>query len=103
MQLQPDVEALFEFIGFRENNVYEGYRPSHLISENYLTTGIHNYYNLQDESNKKIKGTITFISPENYPQSLWIGKKVEMYEGGNIIGYAIITKIFNDILYSGDK
>ena len=75
MQLKPDVEAIFEFTGSRKNNIYEGYRPSHLIKDSYLTTGIHNYYNLQDENNIELRGTITFISPESYPKSLWIGKK----------------------------
>ena len=26
MQLKPDVEAIFEFVGYRKNNLYEGYR-----------------------------------------------------------------------------
>ena len=50
MQLKPDVEAVFEFVGYRKENIYEGYRPSHLICENYLTTGMHCYCNLQDIS-----------------------------------------------------
>lgn len=99
MRLEPDVEAMFEFVGYRKDNVYEGYRPAHMICENYLTTGLHSYYNLHNSSKKELKGTITFISPENYPKCLWIGKKIAMYEGNNIIGYATITDIFNPILY----
>lgn len=49
--------------------------------------------------NKEIKGTITFISPEAYPACLWIGKKIAMYEGENIVGYATVTNIFNSILF----
>lgn len=103
MQSKPDVEAVFEFVGFRKDNIYEGYRPSHLICENYLTTGIHSYYNLQDVSRGELRGTITFISPESYPHSLWIGKKMAMYEGSNIVGYAIITDILNPILCKCDE
>ena len=44
-----DVEAIFEFVGFRKNNLYEGYRPAHLICDNYLSTGVHSYYNLSEE------------------------------------------------------
>ena len=58
---------------------------------------MHHYYNT-DNSNKEIKGTIEFISPEVYPNSLWIGKKIDMYEGSKKIGYAEIVNIYNPIL-----
>lgn len=101
MTQHADVEAIFEFIGYRKKNIYEGYRPAHLINENYLTTGLHSYYNLQNDSEKELKGTITFISPEKYPASLWVGKKITMYEGRKIVGYATITNIFNETLSKG--
>lgn len=102
MELEADVEAIFEFIDFRYNNIYEGYRPAHLIEEGYLTTGVHSYYG-KDKSTEQIKGTITFVTPEYYPASLWIGKKVEMYEGGTLVGYATITQIFNPVLEKSFK
>ena len=98
MELKPDVEAIFEFVGYRKDNIFDGYRPSHLICEGYLTTGIHKYYNLHSICDDKIKGTITFISPKHYPSCLWIGKRIVIYEGKNIVGYATITDIFNPIL-----
>ena len=97
MQFEHDVEAIFHFIGNRKNKVYEGYRPVHMIQEGYLTTGVHSYYSIKD-SGDKIKGMITFISPEDYPNCLWVGKKIEMYEGSRLVGYATITKIFNSVL-----
>ena len=98
MRLEPDVEAIFEFVGHRNGSLYEGYRPAHLVCENCLTTGIHSYYNLEEGTYGKIKGTITFISPEEYPECLWRGKKIAMYEGKKMIGCATITSIFNPIL-----
>ena len=97
MHCEQDVEALFRFIDFRKNNVYQGYRPAHMVKEGYLTTGVHSYYNLDNDLNE-LRGTITFISPEDYPACLWIGKEIEMYEGSKLIGYATILKIFNPIL-----
>lgn len=94
MQFECDVEVKFEFIDSKKNNLYQGYRPAHMVKENYLTTGLHKYYNLENVEGE-IKGTITFISPEDYPSSLWIGKKIEMYEGSQLIGYATILQIFN--------
>ena len=103
MQLKPDVEVIFEFVGHRRDNLYEGYRPAHLIRADCLTTGVHSYYNIENDTNKEIRGTITFISPEVYPACLWIGKQITMYEGKKIVGYAIITKIFNPILCKNEE
>ncbi len=100
MYSNPDVEVIFEFVGFRKNNLYEGYRPAHLLYDNYLTTGVHNYFDLESSC---VKGTITFIAPNEYPQSLWIGKKIEMYEGKTFVGCAIITKILNSTLCRKDE
>ena len=91
--MNGDVEAIFFFLDNKKVN--EGYRPAHLIKEDYLTTGVHHYYKNDDD---EIRGTITFITPEYYPKSLWIGKILDMYEGGKIIGYAKIVNIFNPIL-----
>jgi elongation factor Tu len=95
----PDVEVEFEFIGVRNYPSINGYRPAHLIRDDYLTTGVHQYYD-SDEAPLigKIKGTIEFITPEYYPFCLWIGKRINIQEGSKIIGYATIIKIFNTIL-----
>ncbi len=97
MQLQADVEAIFMFSEWKKNKIYNGYCPEHLVTERYLTTGKHNYYNLEDNKGE-LKGSITFLSPEHYPASLWVGKQVAMFEGKKEVGYAIITQIFNPLL-----
>lgn len=100
----PDVEAVFQFNGTRKTAVWDGYRPAHLVTDNYLTTGIHHYYEtdfiLPDGT---AKGTITFISPEAYPHCLWVGKKINIQEGARIVGTATITKILNSLLCSDNK
>ena len=49
----------------------DGYRPVYLVTDNYLTTGIHHYYNVEFVSSSgTAKGTITFLSPELYPRCL---------------------------------
>lgn len=95
----PDVEVLFEFNNARKLPAKDGYRPAHLIKDNYLTTGIHHYYDSESiPPSGTAKGTITFISPEFYPHFLWVGKKIAIYEGEKIIGYATITAIYNQLL-----
>ena len=99
MNRTPDVEVVFEFNGTRMNPAADGYRPAHLITDNYLTTGIHHYYQMQEvPPNGTAKGTITFLSPEAYPHCLWIGKKINIQEGARVVGCATITKIFNPLL-----
>lgn len=67
--------------------------------EDYLTTGVHHYYDVEYIQNgESAIGTITFISPEEYPNSLWVGKVLRIQEGSKLVGYATITKIFNEIL-----
>ena len=99
MNRTPDVEVIFEFNGTRMNPAADGYRPAHLINENYLTTGVHHYYQTKEVlPNGTTKGTITFLTPEVYPHCLWIGKKISFQEGSRVMGYATIIKIFNPIL-----
>lgn len=101
MNLKPDVEAIFVFLNGRK--VCDGFRPAHLVKENYLTTGLHHYYNLGNSKEEKLIGTITFISPDKYPACLWVGKKIKIFNGAKLIGYATITQIFNTILQRVDE
>ncbi len=95
----PDVEVLFEFNGTRKTSIFDGYRPAHLITDKYLTTGIHHYYDTNTVlPNGSAIGTITFITPEAYPACLWVGKRIRIQEGYKIVGYATVLKIFNSIL-----
>lgn len=96
--MKPDIEVIFEFCNTNAK-LCNGYRPSHLIKKNYLTTGVHHYKSECLSKSDKILGTITFISPEDYPHTLWLGKRIQMYEGSICIGYAEVTKILNPILF----
>lgn len=40
MNRTPDVEVIFKFNGTRTNPAVDGYRPAHLITDSYLTTGV---------------------------------------------------------------
>ena len=99
MNNTPDIEVVFEFNGTKKRSVTNGYRPNHLIKDDYLTTGVHQYYEVDTVSpTGSAKGTITFITPEVYTHCLWIGKRICIQEGSHIVGYATVTKIFNSIL-----
>lgn len=104
----PDIEAIMSFLktedGGRPNGVFDAYRPAHLVKDDYLTTGVHHYYDREKvELGEEVLGTITFITPEAYPNCLWIGKRITIQEGSHIVGYAKVTKIFNRLLEYEDK
>ena len=98
-EMRPDVEVIFEFNYVRHTPVSSGYRPAHLINDDYLTSGVHHYYSdkLVYPGESSV-GTISFITPEAYPHCLWIGKKIRIQEGAKVVGYATITQIFNMLL-----
>lgn len=97
-ELKPDIEVLFIFNNKRKY-FYNNYRPAHLILNDYFTTGLHQYYDVNGINLKnKGLGTIIFLSPEVYPHSLWFEKKICIYEGSNYVGYALVTKIYNRLL-----
>lgn len=96
---EPDVEVLFEFNGSRRYPAADGYRPHHLVKDGCLTTGVHHYYEVETVApNGTAKGTITFITPEAYPNCLWVGKRISIQEGARIVGHATILKVLNPIL-----
>ena len=96
MNHTPDIEVIFEFNNMRKNPAFDGYRPTHLVKDDYLTTGVHHYYGVNTVApGETVLGTITFITPELYPACLWVGKKISIQEGDKIVGFATITKIFN--------
>ena len=99
MNRTPDVEVIFEFNETRKNPASDGYRPAHLITEDYLTTGVHHYFDVSAvPPGGSARGTITFLSPEAYPHCLWIGKRIRIQEGERIVGWATVAEIFNPIL-----
>ncbi|GBG09389.1 hypothetical protein PAT3040_04033 [Paenibacillus agaridevorans] len=100
-----DVEAKITFLkeGGRRNPASTGYRPNHLVTADYLTTGTHHYYDREIvQLGETVLGTISFITPENYPHCLWVGKIITIQEGSKVVGYADITKVFNQLLKKDD-
>ena len=95
----PDTEVLFRFNGTRRNPAADGYRPAHRIREDYLTTGVHHYFDVETVApDGEARGTITFITPESYPNTLWPGKTIDICEGERIVGIATVERVLNPVL-----
>lgn len=104
---EPDIEAIISTVRTEEGGriypFFNGYRPDHLVMEDYLTTGVHNYYDKEFiPIGESALGTITFITPEEYPNCLWDGKVIIIQEGSKVVGYATVTKIFNEMLRTNE-
>ena len=94
---EPDIEAIITCE--RDTPFHNGYRPVHLIKEDYLTTGVHQYYDRDIvKTGESVLGSITFITPEAYPHCLWEGKQMNIQEGNRVVGSAIVVNVFNELL-----
>ena len=97
----PDVEVKFEFNMTRKLPAKSGYRPQHLVMDDYLTTGVHKYFGVdQVAPGETAYGTITFITPEFYPHCLYEGKIIQISEGARAVGCATVIKVLNPLLDS---
>ena len=95
----PDAEVTFRFNGTRCGFVADGYRPARRIREDYLTTGVHHYFDAKTVApDGEARGTIIFITPESYPHSLWPGKTIDICEGERIVGTATVERVLNPVL-----
>ncbi len=92
--MQLDIEVIFTFNDMRKSPAFDGYRPEHLMMENYLTTGVHHYYDIKEvapneaaktgrNGGMSIGSKITVLSPnhKNFYESggtlLKIGSKAK--------------------------
>ena len=102
MVTRVDIRAELEDLGVRTNSVFSGMRPAIQIKEDYLTTSL-----IEFEGEKKKNGKqdvkVMFLAPRHYPNSVWLGKRMEMYDGSKVIGYITVTEIVNPILDSSKE
>jgi hypothetical protein len=98
MKMKPDVEVLFEFTGERKHSTRSGFRCPHSMTDTLQATGCHTYYDTDEvPAGGSALGTIAFLMPECYLQSMWVGKKIA-FRDGRIIGYATVRRVLNPIL-----
>lgn len=99
----PDVEAEVTFLaadeGGRSTPAQSGYRPQHAVRDDYFTTGVQEYLDVEQAApGATVRANITFLTPEAYPGCLWEGKVINVQEGSRVVGRARILKIFNPAL-----
>lgn len=100
---EPDIEAIVSLLptasGGRSSPAISGYRPVHLVKDDLLTSGVHEYQGVDRvRPGDSASATITFLAPEEYPGCLWEGRVLSLQEGNRVVGYATVTNILNPIL-----
>lgn len=104
MKRQHDIEGQFFLYptkdSGRQRPVFSGYRPVHKLYENYLSSGRHEYPDVEKVMpGDTVKVLAWFISPEVYPGSLWAGRELEVMEGpARVTGKLTVTKVLNAVL-----
>jgi len=41
---------------------------------------------------------VNYITPEVYPHSIWVGKEMNLQEGGHIVGKTKVIEVYNKLL-----
>jgi elongation factor Tu len=104
MNRECDIEGKFHLFDTnqsgRKTPVLSGYRPIHRLYDNYLSSGQHEYPDVQSVApGEMAKVRIWFVTPEVYPGCLWIGREIDVMESPQqVVGKLTVTRIFNEIL-----
>lgn len=103
MNREPDcigkVTLISTALGGKSNAVRSGYRPQHLIHENYQTSGLHEYERvIALEPGQSARARVWFVRPEVYPATIWPGRVLDLFEGSMHVGTLEVIEVFNTIL-----
>ena len=94
-----DIKATVQNLRKSKNYFADGYSPAFRITENYQTSGRITLIDKDKlEYEEVAEAYINFLTPEVYPNSLWIGKEIEFGEADTVTGKAVVIEIYNHIL-----
>lgn len=99
----PDAEVLFELTSLAYDNgpkfVRSGYRPAYDIRSDYWTSTNHEFIGCEGiGTGESARANVWLITPEVYPNTLWIGRILQVAEGSRIIGQATVLAVHNPVL-----
>ena len=103
MNRTPDAEVILRLLpttdGGKANPVLSGYRPHYAIHSDYLTSVNHELLDdLAIHPGGQGRVNVWFITPEQYPNTLWIGREIAVSEGSKVVGSALVVSVFNATL-----
>lgn len=105
---QPDIEVMFELTSLRGDGdikfVLSGYRPIYDACPDYWTSARHEFLGVERvNTGERALAEVWLLSPDAYPHSIWVGRKLRVAEGSRIVGTAEVLKIVNPILQTDEK
>lgn len=79
--------------------VMSGYRPQHLLHENYQSSGHHTYPDRGSVNpGEHAQVHVQLITPEVYPCCLWEGRVLSIMEGTRVVGTLTVGRINDESL-----
>lgn len=97
----PDFEGTVRYAksGGRHSPAFSGYRPAHKLHDNYLSSGFHEYLDVDSVMpGEEARVAVWLITPEVYPACLWEGREIEVFEGQRQVGTLRVDRLLNEIL-----
>ncbi len=103
MRRSADVEGRLHLFGSggRQAPAFSGdYRPAHKLHVNYLSSGIHEYLDVDCvHPGETVRVVVWFITPHVYPGCLWEGREVGVFESEHLqVGTLEVMHFHNQIL-----
>lgn len=81
--------------------VVSGYRPIYKVRADYWSSAHHEFVDVTGVwTGQQAKAEVWLLSPEAYPHTFWIGRRVDVAEGSTIVGVIDVLQIFNPLLES---
>jgi translation elongation factor EF-Tu-like GTPase len=109
MNVKLDMDAVVKLTllppeeGGRKSPISSGYRGQHIIKPYYQTSAITELIDIESLSpGESCLAKIKYITPEVYPNTLFVGREVALYEGARKAGIAVIKQIMNPVLLKPD-
>lgn len=101
----PDLIVNFVLTELRSDGslkrVISGYRPIYKVRPDYWSSAHHEFVDgTSVETGGQSLAEVWLLSPEAYPHTFWIGRRVEVAEGTRIVGTIDVVEILNPLLKS---
>jgi len=103
MNRPADAEIIFRLIptleGGKDRSIRSGWIPNFKIRDDYLTSAkIELLDTLELAPGEECRASVWFITPEIYPNTLWLQREIAVFEAFRLVGKAVVVTIFNPVL-----
>ncbi len=99
----PDLIVNFSLTACRSDGslkkVISGYRPIYKVRTDYWSSSHHEFVGATGVcTGQQCEAEVWLLSPEAYPHTFWLGRRVEVAEGSRVVGVVDVLKIVNPLL-----